>query len=204
MVAGMGFDVFALTTEWQPMVDDYRRAGSFEFYWQLNAAHNDREAELNARGIFSSLDDEEELLPYAKESKRFGNYGHATVRHYFDHVLTPKVKPKLLEPLRRALDLILPENGSRDDLADDADRPHDSDVLYAVRPAGVPEVLEALRNIDPGDHVWWATEQLGEAATWDDRYVPDFGAFEAALTLHEDWLHEAAAQRRGLVVVLSY
>ncbi|WP_255953123.1 hypothetical protein [Streptomyces odontomachi] len=198
----MGTDVFALITDWEPMVDAFRTAGDFEFYWDANARQNDRFLAAQAAGTSFDLDAEPELLPYAREHHIFGGFGFVAVEWYFDK-LRASLPPHLREPLETFVRTLYAEDPRDcDDLAADGATGRDSSVLYALRPASVRRAVERFEAVP-----WDELRELDRRETLpeldEERYVPCFGAFEAVLRQQRAWLGDAAECGRGVVAVIS-
>lgn len=199
----MGTHVFGLITRWEPMVDDYRATGSFDFYWDANVRQNDMLSAAQAAGTPFDLDALPELLPYAYEHRFFGGFGHIAAEWYHA-ALRHRLPPHLREPLTMWVRSLYGEDGARDcdDLAADSGMRGDRSVLYALRPSSVRTALERFGAV-PWEELEEFAGRLELPEMAEDRYVPDFGAFEAMLWQQREWLSDAAERDRGVVAVVS-
>lgn len=199
----MGTDVFALVTRWEPMVAAFRAARGLGFYWDANARQNEELEAARVAGKPASLDDIPDLLPYATERDFWGGRAFVQAGYYYGF-MRRHLPPAMRDPADAFVRMLYQEDRTgSDDLSTDAGVPGDADVLYAMRPATVRSALARAAAVP-----WTALEEIGDQIVVpemiDSRYVPNYTTF-ADHVLHQqrEWLHEAAASDRGLVVIIS-
>lgn len=186
---GMGVNIIGLVADWEPTVAAYRETGT-DFYFDL---------------------DEDEELPFAEEDylpgfKRFLNTADFYLKIQAELAASDRER---LEPFLRWVSAFDLDGKWRsgtdpaDDLRADAGGRADGSVLFAMRPAKVLDALALAERLP-----WRAIEaacgrvDLSDAAG-DIWRIEGYGDFEWILTTYIDWMKEAAAAGRGLVVLVS-
>jgi hypothetical protein len=197
-------DVYALITQWDPMVAAYRDAGGLGFFWDANLRQIEELDAAEAAGKPISYKDIPDRLPYAIE-RDFGvgrSFMEASRYYYY---FAPHLPPAIRDPADAFVDMLYPDDpADSDDLSADAGAPRDGNVAYAMRPATVRTALDRAAAVP-----WTAMAEIGERTVVpemaDSRYVSDYAMFaDCVFYQQRDWLREAAAAGRGLVVILSF
>ncbi|TDP92818.1 hypothetical protein [Labedaea rhizosphaerae] len=195
----MGVDVFALVTAWEPAVAAYRAADGLDFYWDANVARNQR---------FLAGDESDDLpeLPFLTEVELpGGRSSYLCAGEYYDFL-----RPHLPTPMRAAADatfgLLLPHLGPEwapprhDDLAADAGIEPSANVLYALRP-------ESVRDVLAGQPPWEEVLAIAERYPVRPEPEPNYAnedTFQLTAWQHLATLASASADGRGVVTVISY
>jgi hypothetical protein len=197
--ARVGTDIFALVTQWEPMVADFRAARGLDFYWDVNAADNDAFLAAQAAGR-PVPEPPERLLSYAVQRPYSGGFSFVAAGWYYEF-LRPLLPVDLRVPVSAFLDMVYGTDPS-DDLREDSGVTGDSAVLYAMRPATV-RLAHARAQALPWDSFYQVAEGIVVPEMIGDRRTPDFGSASIAMWAQRDWIAEAAATDRGIVVVIS-
>ncbi len=171
----MGTDVFALVTEWKPMVDAFRATGNLDFVWRSSS-----------------------ILPYAATQPFWCGPALVTADTYYE-MLRAEMPADLVAEVDPFVRMLYPGNRSgTDDLAIDAGHAPDPVVFYSMRPQTVRVTWEHAAAMS-----WEWLRLAGGHLRIGDRYVPDYDTFEAILDAQFGWLRHAARLDRGLIVVVS-
>ncbi|WP_283136280.1 hypothetical protein [Rhizohabitans arisaemae] len=196
----MGTDVFALITKWEPMVADVRVARGLDFYREANAAYND--AFLAAQAARQPTPEPpERLLSYAVERTYRGGFTFVAAGRYYT-LLRPRLPADVRTPVSAFLDMVY-GGEPPDDLREDSGVAADSAVFYAMRPETV-RLAHARAEAVPWDAFSEVAEGIVIPEMAGDRYTPDFESASPAMDTQRDWIAEAAATDRGIVVVITW
>jgi hypothetical protein len=201
----VGTDVFALVTEWEPMVTACRTAKGMDFYWDAVGRQNDLLWAAQEAGTPVDIDTLPELLPFAVDRALTNGSAFLAAGWYYEF-FRPHLPESLREPADAFLGMIYPAAcglpDSPNDLCVDAGLSEVEDVPYAMRPATVRRAL-GLADAVPWDAMRAVGDRTDVIEMATDRRVPDYGSFDVAVCQQRDWLGEAAGAGRGLVVIIS-
>jgi hypothetical protein len=195
----VGTDVFALITQWDPIVADFRAARSLDFYWDAYDPYNDAFLAAQAAGR-PTPEPPEQLLPYAVERPYRGGFSFVAAGWYYTF-LRPHLPDDLRASVSTFLDLVYGEDRP-DDLHEDAGVRTDPSTFYTMRPA-TARLAHTHAEAVPWDALEEAAADIVVPEMVNDRHIPDFESALIAIHRQRDWIAEAAATDRGIVVIIS-
>jgi hypothetical protein len=197
----MGVDVTVLVTEWEPAVAAYR-AGGMDFFWDANAARNERFYAGDRSGALPELPFLDELdMPGGRRSFLYPCEFYDHLRRYLPGDLRGR--------LDTAFGAVLPGWGvdwipeDRDDLSADAAVPADGEggLYYAMRPA----TASAIAAIDVP---WDELDRVGDLhPVPEDEPNHEYlhsDVLRWVAGMHLEAVADAAAQTRGVIGLITY